>query len=348
MSSKDSGRGDEMMHTTLPLGPSPAVQGDTFMRAPRVGFEQLRAGQVAVLGMPHEITKISRAGTSEAPKALRDATLMFEYGISALSDGELADLDSGARHRYIPETLVDLGDLELSGDVHGNMGIIDEAVAKIVQAGATPFVLGGDHFISYPVVRAVGRALGAPIAYVHVDMHFDLGDDSPGFGRYSCGTPVRRLIDEGPLDPRNVVIAGLDPLQPAAEVDFARESGITCLSSARLQREGPGRALKQALDRIVSPELRGIYVSFDIDVFARVYAPGTGNAVGATGLSPEDALEMARVLRGYPIVGLDVVEVSPRWDASGSTAGLAVAIASELLWDRLFRSTEGESPPRTQ
>jgi arginase family enzyme len=337
-----------VLNTAIPLGPSPAVQGDTFMRAPRVGLEQLQAGQVAVLGVPHEITKISRAGTSDAPKAIRDATLMFEYGISALSDGELADLDSGVRHRYIPETLVDLGDLELSNDVHSNMRVIDEAVAKIVDAGATPFVLGGDHFISFPVVRAVGRALGAPIAYVHVDMHFDLGDDSPGFGRYSCGTPVRRLIDEGPLDPRNVVIAGLDPLQPASEVDFARRAGITCLTSARLRADGPGRALKQALDRIVTADIRGIYVSFDIDVFARVYAPGTGNAVGATGLSPDDALDMARVLRGYPIVGLDVVEVSPRWDASGSTAGLAVAIASELLWDRLFRSRQSESPPRLQ
>jgi arginase family enzyme len=306
------------------------------MRAPRGAVEDLRAGQVAVLGVPHEVTKISRAGTGEAPDALRDATLMFEYGINSLSDGELADIDSQARYRYIPDTLVDLGNLTLGDDVHENMRVIDEAVAAIVRTGATPFVLGGDHFISYPVVRAVGRELRAPLVYVHVDMHFDLGDDSPGFGRYSCGTPVRRLIDEGPLDPRKIIIAGLDPLQPASEVDFARQTGITCLTSARLHREGAGAALKRALDAVMTPEVGGLYVSFDIDVFARVYAPGTGNAVGATGLSPEDALEMARVLRSFPIVGLDIVEVSPRWDASGSTAGLAVAIASELLWDRLF------------
>jgi arginase family enzyme len=332
--------------TTIPLGPSPAVQGDTFMRAPRVEIKDLQAGQVAVLGVPHEVTKISRAGTGEAPKALRDATLMFEYGINSLSDGELADLDTGARYRYVPDTLVDLGDLTLSDDVQDNMRIIDEAVAGIVDAGATPFVLGGDHFITYPVVRAVGRALQAPIAYVHVDMHFDLGDDSPGFGRYSCGTPVRRLIDEGPLDPRKIVIAGLDPLQPASEVDFARETGITCLTSAALHAQGAGHALKQALDAIVTDNVEGLYVSFDIDVFARVFAPGTGNAVGATGLSPEEALEMARVLRSYPIVGLDIVEVSPRWDASGCTAGLAVAIASELLWERLFRQTPPDAVSR--
>jgi guanidinopropionase len=323
--------------TINPLGPSPAVQGDTFMRAPRLAIDDLRSGQVAVLGVPHEVTKISRAGTGEGPKALRDATLMFEYGINGLSGGELADLDTGVRHRYLPDTLVDLGDLELSEDVPDNMRVIDEAVSGIIKAGATPFVLGGDHFISFPVVRAVGRALDAPIAYVHVDMHFDLGDSSAGFGRYSCGTPVRRLIDEGPLDPKRIIIAGLDPLQPSEEVDFARRSGITCLTSATLHRQGAGQALRRALDSIWTPEIAGLYVSFDIDVFARVYAPGTGNAVGATGLSPDEGLDIARALREFPIIGLDLVEVSPRWDPSGSTAGLGVAISTELLWERLFR-----------
>jgi arginase family enzyme len=321
------------------LGASPAVQGDTFMRARRVAIEELERGQVAVLGVPHEVTKISRAGTGEGPGALRDATLMFEYGINGLSNGELADLDTGIRHRYMSDTLVDLGDLELSDDVRENMRVIDKAVSGIVDAGATPFVLGGDHFIAFPVVRAVGNALGAPIAYVHVDMHFDLGDSSPGFGRYSCGTPVRRLIDEGPLEPERIIIAGLDPLQPSEEVDYARRTGITCLTSGTLHREGAGEALKRALDRIWTPELAGLYVSFDIDVFARVYAPGTGNAVGASGISPDEALAMARVLREFPIVGLDLVEVSPRWDPSGSTAGLGVAIATEILWDRLFTAT---------
>lgn len=324
------------MTTINPLGPSPAVKGDTFMRAPRRSIEDLQVGQIAVLGVPHEITKISRSGTGAGPNALRDATLMFEYGVNGLSDGELADLDSGLRYRYVPDVLVDLGDLELSDDVQDNMRRIDEAVSAIVESGATPFVLGGDHFISFPVVRAVGQALGAPIAYVHVDMHFDLGDSSAGFGRYSCGTPVRRLIDEGPLEPGRIVIAGLDPLQPAEEVDFAQRSGITCLTSTTLQREGAGQTLRRALSAVLDAGVAGLYVSWDIDVFARVYAPGTGNDAGATGISPAEGLEMARVLREFPIIGLDLVEVSPRWDPSGSTAGLGAAVATQLLWQRLF------------
>lgn len=319
---------------------SPALEATTFLAAPAVTAGTLERGQLAVLGVPHDVTKISRPGAADGPSAIRAETSMFAFVLDNMSDGEIADIDSGSVFRYRRNALVDAGDVELTRDPMQNVEAIAAAVEWLVRAGAVPVVLGGDHLISYPVVLGITRADVNRFAYLHVDMHLDLADDIPGFGRLASGTPVRRAIEDGALAPDRVIIFGVDYAQPRNEVEYAREQGITAISGARVTREGVEASLRPALARALDGA-SGLYVSFDIDVLARAYAPGTGNTVGASGLEPRHVIEIATIVSEQPLLGLDLVEVSPRWDPTGRTAGLAVAILMQALWPRLFDELEG-------
>ena len=193
--------------------------------------------------------------------------------------------------------------------------------------------------MTYPIVTGLSAQTDAPLAYLHIDMHLDLADDVPGFGKLASGTPLRRLVEGEILDPERVVIFGAESFQHRDEWEFARDSGIEVISAAAVHRQGVRDALVPAVERITK-DGRGLYVSTDIDVLSRTYAPGTGNAVGISGLDPQQLLEVARIVRRLPLVGLDLVEVSPRWDPTERTAGIAAAYLLEILWPTMF----AESP----
>jgi agmatinase len=240
--------------------------------------------------------------------------------------------------------LVDAGDIAVGENVEGNIQAIRETLAAIASRGALPLALGGDHFVTYPAVGGVvaGReaaSLGRDLAYVHVDMHLDLADDVPGFGRYASGTPVRRLVEDGVLDPSRILIWGVESFQHTNEWQFAGENGITVVSAAEIEERGAAASAREPLERVLKGA-DGLYLSVDIDVIARVYAPGTGNAAGVAGLKPGDVLELLRVVREHPLAGVDLVEVAPRWDPTGVTAGIAASLLIELLWPRLFETVE--------
>jgi agmatinase len=317
---------------------SPAVTGDTFLRLPRTQPSALEPGTIAVLGLPNDVTKVSRPGAAEGPRAIREATLMFDFAVREMAEGEVVDIDAGTASSHRPGRMADVGDVELGDDAQANADAIERAVGEIVAAGALPLSLGGDHFVTYPVVKAVSRA-HERLAYLHIDMHLDLADEVPGFGRLASSTPLRRLVDDGALDPARVLIFGVESFHHRNEWDFAVEKGIEVISARRLRREGVAGVLREALGRI-GDGADGLYVSTDIDVVARTYAPGTGNAVGVSGLLPEDLIEIAHVVRAQPLVGLDLVEVAPRWDPSGRTAGIAASYLLEILWPRLFEETK--------
>jgi agmatinase len=316
---------------------SPALAGDTFLRLPTVEAAQLEPGMIAVLGLPHDVTKVSRAGAAEGPQAIREATLMFDFAVREMAEGEVVDIDAGTASSYRPGAVAELGDVLIGDDAQENVERIERAVTAIVDAGAVPLSLGGDHFVTYPVVSAVSRA-HEQLAYLHIDMHLDLADEVPGFGRLASSTPLRRLIEDGALDPARVIIFGVESFHHRNEWDFAVERGVEVVSAQRLQREGIENVLPAALARI-GDGADGLYVSTDIDVLARSYAPGTGNAVGVSGLRPEELLTIARIVREHPLVGLDLVEVAPRWDPTGRTAGVAATYLLEVLWPRLFEES---------
>jgi agmatinase len=331
----------ERAHTAQDI--LPALDGSTFMKARPVRQADLRAGQIAVIGLPWEGTKVSRLGCRFGPKAIRESSYVSAYLLQALDGGGLVDMETGAVS--IPSSrheMVDLGDLGLfHADVHETMRVIRAAIAGITKSGAFPVILGGDHFISYPAIQGVLEGLkqagrNETLGYLHIDAHMDLLDELPFFGKLSSGSQVRRLIDDGSLDPARMLMIGIGGSLPKVEVDFALSSGIGLLRRHELQQ---AKDLKALVRKTVAERMAGctaIYLTIDIDVNDRTYAPGTGAAGAVGGLFPSEFIEILSVLTSLPLVAVDIVEVAPNLDPSGRTAALAVTALSTVLEDKLF------------
>jgi agmatinase len=327
---------------------APALDGSTFMKAPLAAAHDLRPGDIAVVGLPWEGTKVSRLGCRFGPRAIREATYVTGYLLQSLHGGGLTDMETGEvltpanRHR-----LVDLGDLGLfHADVHETMRVIGDGIAPIVASGALPVILGGDHFISYPSIMGVREGLRRAgrndhVGYVHIDAHMDLLDELPWFGKFSSGSQVRRLIDSTTLDPATMLMIGVGGALPKVEVDFALSSGIGLLRRHEVQQ---AKSITDTVKQAAADRVGGcdaIYLTIDIDVNDRSFAPGTGAAGAAGGLLPIQFLEVLAALRSLPLVGIDIVEVAPNLDPSGRTASLAATALMTVLEDMLFDRKPG-------
>ena len=190
----------------------------------------------------------------------------------------------------------------------------------------TPLTAGGDHLVSLPVLRALVKA--GPLGMVHFDSHTDLFNDYFGGFRYTHGTPFRRAIEEGLLDPRRIVQIGIRGTgYDGEDIAFAKSAGVRIVRIEELMERGPHAVMDEA--RTIIGE-RPVYVSFDIDGIDPAFAPGTGTPeIG--GFTTFDAQQMVRRLEGLDIVGADLVEVAPPFDTSGNTAWVGVSIMFELL-----------------
>jgi arginase family enzyme len=323
--------------------PSPAITGDTFLNAPRATAADLKAGDVGVIGIGHELTKISRPGVAYGPGAIRGATHMADWGgelYAAPENGNgFVDYVNKKSYVYKREGIYDLGDVKLGPDLSINRARIQEAVGAIARSGALPMILGGDHFLTHPSAIGVTDADPGKLAFLSLDMHLDLGNRVPEFGTHNGGTYLRRLIDEGHIDPARVVIFGTEPQVFREEYEFVIKNGITVISAQRVAAEGVAATLGPALDRALDGA-DGLYATLDIDAGARSLVPGTGNQTGVLGLTPGEMLEVASHLADRPLKGIDVVELSPPLDPSGLTAGMCASMLMRVLRPRLYQAVD--------
>ena len=225
--------------------------------------------------------------------------------------------------------VADVGDVDAPPtSIEKAYAAIEQSMDRILGAGAVPLVVGGDHSISLPVLRAVARKHG-PVALVQFDAHIDTWDEYFG-GKYFHGTPFRRAIEEGLVAAGRFVQVGIrGPMYGEEDFDFHREHRITMIDIDRVKAEGVDRTL--AVREIRRSHGSAAYVTFDIDGIDPAYAPGTGTPeVG--GLTSHEAQRLIRGLAGLPIVGCDVVEVAPPYDGPGHiTSLLAANLMFELL-----------------
>jgi guanidinopropionase len=227
----------------------------------------------------------------------------------------------------------DLGDVGPNpADIFDSMDRITSFYETVVAAGIRPLTGGGDHLCSLPILRAVAK--DRPVGMIHFDSHTDLFNDYFGGTKYTHGTPFRRAVEEGLLDPARVVQIGIrGTAYDSEDRDFARSVGIRVIPIEEFHSRGVNDIMEEA---------RGIagtgptYVSYDIDFVDPAFAPGTGTPeVG--GPNSFQALEVARLLKGIDIVGADLVEVSPPFDQTGGTAFLGVSIMFEILCNMVQR-----------
>ena len=225
-------------------------------------------------------------------------------------------------------SIVDYGDLPVSpGDTERTYGQIEKALAPIVEAGAFPVALGGDHSITLAELRVLAKRHG-PLALVQLDAHADTWEQYFG-QKYFHGTTFKRAVEEGLLDAAASVQAGMrGSVYAASDLAMARELGFTVIESEELRALGPEGYGELVQERVGK---RPVFLSFDIDFLDPAFAPGTGTPEIA-GFSTAEAVAFLRSLRGVQLAGCDVVEVSPAYDGGGQQTALAAAnVVFELL-----------------
>ncbi len=286
----------------------------TMMRLPAVDSA---AGMDAVfIGVPLDIGTSNRSGTRFGPKQIRaESVLMRPYNMWTRA----APFDS--------LRVGDLGDVPINTfDLKDSVRRITAFYQTVLQHDVVPLTLGGDHTLTLPVLRAIAGTHG-PVGLIHVDAHADINDHMFG-EQIAHGTPFRRALEEGLIDPSRTWQIGLRGTGYTAEdFDWARERGFTVVQAEELWHQSAAPLIERARAAMGDGP---VYLTFDIDSLDPGFAPGTGTPeIG--GLTPIQALEIIRGCRGLNLVGADLVEVSPPYDPQGNTALLAANLLYEML-----------------
>ncbi len=286
----------------------------TFMRLPEISDPNLV--DIALIGVPWDAGTTNRAGARHGPKEIRNMSSFMRrvHHVSRIAPYELC-------------RVADLGDVQVSPfGIMEAMNAITEFYDRVVNAGAVPLTAGGDHLISLPILRAVAK--NRPVGLIHFDAHSDTNDAYFGDNKYTHGTPFRRAVEEGLVDPKRVIQIGIrGSIYDPEDMAFAEESGMRVIFIEEFFKLGAEKVIEEI--RRVSGD-QATYVTFDVDGLDPVYAPGTGTPeIG--GFSTFDAQVMLRGLQGLNLVGGDVVEVAPPFDPSGNTALVGATMMFEIL-----------------
>ena len=296
----------------------PFVGHCTFGKAPPcTDWDEIDA-DVAVLGVPYDMGTQYRAGARFGPRAIREASTLYSFGHNGVYDHEddATYLDRSVR-------IVDIGDVDIvHTDTPQSHARTTASVKKILEAGAMPVCLGGDHAVTAPIMAAFeGRG---PIHMVHVDAHLDFVDERHGV-RYGHGNPLRRSAEMAHIS--GMTQLGIRSVSSSNKQDYddARAAGSTILSVRDVRRLGTEGTLAKI------PDGANYYVTIDIDGFDPSIAPGTGTPSHGGFLY----YDIAEIMQGLPkkgrIVGLDLVEVAPAYCPSGITAMLAARLILDIL-----------------
>jgi guanidinopropionase len=286
----------------------------TFMRTPLVPDPSKL--DIALIGVPFDGGVENRAGARHGPRAIRNMSSLLRtiHHVTRVNPYKLCRVG-------------DMGDVPMTHPYHleATLVAITEFFHKVHDADTVPLSAGGDHSITLPILRAI--AADQPVGLVQIDAHTDTCDEEMGF-RFSHGTPFRRAVEEGILDPKRTVQIGIRGAQNSENGwTFSLESGMRVIFMEEFTKLGVEAVIVEAR-RVVGDG--PTYVSFDVDGLDPVFTPGTGTPeVG--GITTIEAQTLLRGLRGLDLVGGDVVEVAPPFDPSGNTALVAATMMYEIL-----------------
>lgn len=310
MALEDAKRQMDMAFTRADLrGPSFELTfggATSFLR--RRYSKDLRGVDIAVTGVPFDQAVTNRPGTRLGPRAIREASSLqapdapYGWGFDVMSE----------------RVIIDYGDVAFD---YANVPAFPETlrahIAGILKAGAAPVILGGDHYISFPILRAFAEVYG-PMSLIQIDAHTDTWADDD-MARVDHGTMFYKAVTSGVVAPERSVQIGIRTTNEDT-------LGVNIIDAPEFHRIGPEAAAARARDIVGD---HPVYLSFDIDGLDPAYAPGTGTPVWG-GLSSAQAAALLRALAGINMRGGDVVEVSPPFDTTGATAIAGAHVATEL------------------
>jgi agmatinase len=269
--------------------------------------------EVALIGVPMDLGVTNRSGARFGPRALRAIERVGPYN-HVLKCTPTRDL-----------AVADIGDIPFRSrfDLAKSHEDIERHARLVVEAGVKPVSVGGDHSISLPLLKAVGAK--GPVGMVHIDAHCDTSGPTEGT-KFHHGGPFRQAVLDGVLDPTRTVQIGI---RGSAEYlwEFSYESGMTVIHAEEIDGLGIARVVERVKQAIGDGPA---YLTFDIDSLDPAFAPGTGTPeIG--GLTTREAQALLRGLKGIHLVGADVVEVAPQYDATANTAHAGAQMLFEIL-----------------
>lgn len=290
----------------LPYGGVPTLLDFPF----RESFADL---DIALVGVPMDLGVTNRPGARFGPRALRTIERIGPYH-HALKVAPIAN-----------RRIADVGDVPFRSrfNLVSSLEDIEAYFMKIAGAGVRPLSVGGDHSITYPILKALGKE--RPVGLIHFDAHCDTGGEFDG-SKFHHGGPFRLAVLDGVLDPERTIQIGI---RGPAELlwEFSYESGMTVVHIEEVAQNGAAWVAKRARSVVGQGP---VYISFDVDGLDPAFAPGTGTPeVG--GLYPREVQEILWSLKGLEIVGGDVVEVAPQYDPSTNTAQVGAQMLFEIL-----------------
>jgi len=302
-------RGDQAFRKDDVLGRWPEMtHGGALSFLRRKYSNDLTGVDVAVSGIPYDCATTYRSGARLGPRAVREASV------------QLAELDAFpfGFDPFDHLAVIDTGDCFI--DHHHSdtvVSTIQNHITRILDGDVLPLSFGGDHFVTYPILRAMADKHG-PIALLHFDAHCDTWDDDGK--RFDHGSMFLRAKNEGLLDVGHSIQVGI-------RTHNNSDHGFDILTAPWVHKNGTDATVSEILNRVGKTKT---YLTFDIDCLDPAFAPGTGTPV-AGGLTSAQALDIVRELGGLNLVGMDVVEVAPAYDVSEITALNAATIAHDLL-----------------
>jgi guanidinopropionase len=286
---------------------------DLPLRADAPDLPDFGGLDIAVVGVPMDLGVTNRAGSRLGPRAVRAVERIGPYHhvhkMVAMADVKAADVgDVPFRSRY---------SLEQSHED------IEAFYSKLHRSGVTPITVGGDHSITLPIMKAIGR--DHPVGMVHIDAHADTSGPYEGT-KFHHGAPFREAVLAGVLDPKRTIQIGI---RGNAEYlwEFSYDSGMTVIHAEEFIRLGIDETIKR-IRKVVGTG--PTYISFDVDSLDPAFAPGTGTPE-AGGLQTREAMELVRGCAGLNIIGGDVVEVAPMYDSTTNTAQAAAQMLFEIF-----------------
>ncbi|WP_282118891.1 agmatinase [Ruegeria atlantica] len=290
----------------------------SFMRLPSLDLdhERILDVQVGLIGIPWDGGTTNRPGARHGPRQLRDYSTMIRAmnpvtGVAPFSMVNCADLGDVAPNPV---------------DIEDTLNRVTDFYSTLQAKGIVPLTAGGDHLTTLPVLRALAAA--GPVGLIQFDSHTDLFDSYFGGHKFTHGTPFRRAVEEGLVDPKRFVQVGIrGTAYNTEDIEWGEAQGIRIIRIEELFDRG--------IDDVMA-EVRGIvgqaptYCTYDIDFVDPTYAPGTGTPeIG--GPNSFQAQQVIRRMSGVNLIGADLVEVSPPFDPNGGTAWLGISLMFELL-----------------
>ena len=286
----------------------------TFFRLPVV--KDLNKLDYCIAGVPWDGGTTNRPGARHGPREIRNASSLIRlyHPVSLKSP-------------YDKFNIADIGDCPVNpADLNDSLDKIEKFYSNIYNSKTIPLSIGGDHLISLPILRGIAKE--KPVGLFQFDSHSDTWDTYFGGFKYTHGTPFRRAIEEGLLDPKRVIQIGIrGTAYDKEDHEFAKSVGVKIIMIEEFFERGVKNVMAEAREIVGK---KPTYVSYDIDFVDPTFAPGTGTPeVG--GPNSFQAIQVVRELNGVNIIGADLVEVSPPFDPNGGTAWLGVSIMFELL-----------------